>query len=132
ESDAEHAYRLILDEVPNIISNPGSAVQTALRASVPVFLTPSIGAHPQLRWTVERTANALVVTAFNDGPAHERLANLSITANGQPLVSGAAAYVLSHGKRTWTFANAPADATAIDVVSEGVAGPVRAHASVTH
>jgi fimbrial chaperone protein len=125
---SEKSFRVILDEVPNRAAPPASGVESALRVLVPVFLTPSTSAKPKLRWTAAQTGAGLVVTAFNDGEAHEHLMALKISSGGKQIGGDLEGYVLSHGKRSWTLAST--DAASIDVSSEGALGPVKGSATI--
>jgi fimbrial chaperone protein len=129
----ERAFRLVLDEIPNRAAPGGAGVQTAIRAMVPVFLSPSLGARPKLRWTAARSPAGLMLTAFNDGDVHERVLGLKAAADGQPIVvqPGASGYVLGHSKRTWTLTGAPATSQTITASGDGAYGAIQVHVPIS-
>lgn len=126
----ETAFRLILDEVPNPAAPNGAGVQTAVRALVPVFVTPSGKSRPKLRWTAVRSAQGIRLTAFNDGDTYDRLLDMSVSAAGQPVNGAVEGYVLSRGSRSWLLPATPA-ATSLKVSGEGEFGAVTADVPVT-
>lgn len=132
--DSERAFRLFIDEIPDSAGAAGADVQVALRLLIPVFLTPSTGAEPNLQWTAQNTSDGLIVTALNDGPAHERLATIEMSADATPLGAGATdslgGYVLSQATRTWSFPNAPAGATSVIVTGQGAGGAIEANVPI--
>lgn len=83
-ADREHAYRLIVTEVPP--PRPAAmGVQIAVRFSLPVFLGPR-SARPSPRWHVEHQAGALKARLVNNGNAHLHIRRLTmIDGQGEPL-----------------------------------------------
>ena len=122
EIATERTYRLILDEIPGERAG-GVGVQTALRALVPVFITPSANSRPRLRWTAVRSGNNVNLTVQNSGDSRERLVNARVTAGGTDLGSRPEGYVLSGASRTWVLP-APAGAASVRVTGEGEYGAV--------
>lgn len=132
EARAERAFRLILDELPPQPSANATGVQTAIRALVPVFVTPSTASRPSLSWSAARSGDQLVVTAVNQGDARDRLINLSVAGDGQALNPYALdGYVLAGGSRSWTLPPGSAQAGAITISAEGEYGTVEANVPVT-
>ncbi|RJF85791.1 molecular chaperone [Sphingomonas cavernae] len=121
----ETAFRLILDEIRPQRAEGGAGVQAALRALVPVFVTPSTQSRPKLRWTAARSGQNVLLTAHNDGDARDRLVNLNVTAGGKAVGDPLEGYVLSRARRSWTLAAVPA-ATSLRVAAEGDYGAVQA------
>ena len=122
EVATERTYRLILDEIPGERSG-GVGVQTALRALVPIFVTPSANSRPRLRWSAARSGGDVSLTAHNDGQSRERLVNAHVTAGGTDLGARPEGYVLSGASRTWVLP-APAGAASVRVTGEGEYGAV--------
>ncbi|KQW82298.1 fimbrial biogenesis chaperone [Brevundimonas sp. Root1279] len=132
EAPTERAFRLILDELPPEPNANATGVQTAIRALVPVFVTPSTAARPNLSWSAIRSGDQLVVTAANRGDSRDRLINLSVAADGQALNPYALdGYVLAGGSRSWTLPAGSAQAGAITISAEGEYGTVEANVPVT-
>ncbi|GAA0644192.1 fimbrial biogenesis chaperone [Brevundimonas lenta] len=132
DSPRERAFRLILDEIPPQQEASATGVQTAIRALVPVFVTPSTASRPSLRWTAVRSGDGVVLTAINDGDTRERLIDLQVTVNGQPVVDAPLeGYVLSGGSRAWTLTSGAAQAASLAVSAEGEYGTVQANVPVT-
>jgi fimbrial chaperone protein len=127
----ERAFRLIIDEVPNAAVRPSTGLQTTLRILSPVFLAPSTESRPRMSWSAARSANGVVLTARNDGDAHERLSEIKVSAGGQVVAEGPAfgGYVLAKSSRTWTL---PANVAGEAVVSgAGAFGPIDERVAVT-
>lgn len=123
---SEAAFRLILDEIPVQHAGDGAGVQTALRALVPVFVTPSTQSRPSLRWTAARDGADLILTAQNDGDTRDRLLNVKVSAGGRAIGNAPLeGYVLSRSSRTWRLPGATA-VTSVTVEGEGDFGEVRA------
>ena len=127
----EHAYRLILDELPVERPEGGAGVQAALRALVPVFITPSLQSRPRLTWTAARTAEGLRLTIRNEGDTRELLINSRVMAGGTELAGGPRGYVLAGGTRNWTLPAPPAGATSLRITSEGEFGAVEVDVPIT-
>ena len=131
EIDGERAYRLILDELPVERPEGGAGVQAALRALVPVFITPSLNSRPRLSWSAVRSGEGLRLTARNQGDTRERLINSRVTVSGNDLGGAPQGYVLSGGLRTWVLPAAPAGATSLRITSEGEFGAVEVDVPIT-
>ena len=130
EVRAERTYRLILDEIPGEHRTPGAGVDTALRALLPIFVTPSLQSRPRLRWSATRAGDTVRLTARNEGDARERLVNAQVSAGGTALTTGPEGYVLSGSARTWTLA-APPGATSLRISGEGEYGTVEVDVPIT-
>ena len=111
----EEAYRLFIDELPEPASGQASAVNIALRYSIPVFFTVPGGAAPRLSWELQRRTNKPVIVASNAGDRRIRLAKLKVT-DGKGIVAnfgeGLAGYVLSHASMNFAV---PANAKGFGV-----------------
>ena len=124
----EAAFRLILDEVPDIKAKDGQSIRTTIEMLIPVFLTASAQSQPQLSWKMVKTANGLQVVARNDGATRERLMNVAFVQAGKPVSDPTEGYVLSHSERTWIVP--AATGAGLDVSGDGSLGPVKAHVAV--
>lgn len=125
----EKAYRVILDEIPNPQEVNGAAVHQSIRALVPVFITSSTSARPNLKWSATRSGDGVVLTAANEGAMRERLIDLTLSANGAAVGPPMEGYVLSHASRSWTV-TAPAAVTSLSASAEGGFGTVKADVPV--
>lgn len=132
DAPKERAFRLIIDEIPPAPEEASMGVQTAIRALVPVFVTPSLDSRPRLRWTATRSGEQVILTALNDGDSRERLMSLQVKAGGQPVNNTPLdGYVLSGGQRSWTLDGAGTEAGSLAVSAEGEYGTVEANVPVT-
>jgi fimbrial chaperone protein len=127
----EKAYRLILDEVASEKTINGAGVHTTIRALVPVFITPSLAARPNLRWSATRSNGAVVLAASNEGATRERLINLKVTAGGVAAPDTLEGYVLSHQTRSWALPSIAPTATSLSTAAEGGYGTVQANVPVS-
>jgi len=106
-------------------------VQTAIRALVPVFVTPSTESRPNLRWSAQRSGGELILTAENGGDTRERLINVKVSDGTRALTTvPLEGYVLSRSSRTWRIPAAPTGATSVTIEGEGDFGEVRAAAPI--
>jgi fimbrial chaperone protein len=110
----EEAYRLLVDELPAPVGSQNTAVNIALRYSIPVFFTAP-GVTPKLSWELKQVAGKPVIAVSNAGDRRIRLAKLKFidgkggTAN---FGEGLAGYVLGHSTRHWAV---PANAKGFGV-----------------
>lgn len=125
----EQAFRLILDEIPPSTPKQVTGVKTAIRALVPVFITPSTSAKPALTWSAVRSADGVVLTARNSGDTRERLTGLSVTDGQAPVADDLSGYILSGAERSWTIKTAATGS--LKIAAEGDYGSVTANVSVT-
>ncbi|KMZ12400.1 Sigma-fimbriae chaperone protein [Candidatus Burkholderia humilis] len=104
---AEHAYRLIIDELPPEGSAAGTAVQFRFRYSVSLFVSPSADVTPpELAWSVVEKRGSPYLRVVNRGAVHARLSDVTITSGTTPLpvASGLLGYVLPGHTRSWSLA----------------------------
>jgi fimbrial chaperone protein len=100
----EEAYRLFIDELPESATGQASAVNIALRYSIPVFFTVGGGAPPKLSWELQQRANKLVIVASNAGDRRIRLSKLKVTDRKGGVANfgdGLAGYVLGHASMSF-------------------------------
>ncbi len=123
----ERAFRLVIDQLPRQASTNGAGVQAAIRALVPVFLSPSLDARPSLSWQARRQGANMVLTATNSGAVHDRLLDLAVSVGGQPVTPvPLEGYILSGASRSWVIVGVPASAGSVKVTGEGDWAPVEA------
>lgn len=103
--DRQLAYRVIVDEVPNL-DPERRGMQFVLRYSLPVFVQPG-GEHPlrhDLQANVETAADgSLVLAVHNRGNSYAQLADLALGTLERPQVfqPGLVGYVLSGQTMRW-------------------------------
>lgn len=107
----EHAYRIIIDEVPQAAGNAGEptiGINFQMRYSVPLFVNgagltsrqdavnkDTVLARPALSYRVTQGKNGSQLEVTNTGTVHARLSGLSSTA-GSSVIEGLVGYVLPH------------------------------------
>jgi fimbrial chaperone protein len=99
----EEAYRLLVDELPAPGGPLNTAVNIALRYSIPVFFTAP-GTPPKLSWELKQAANKPVIAVSNAGDRRIRLAKLKFTDSKGGTANfgeGLAGYVLGHSTRVF-------------------------------
>lgn len=108
DNDGEHAYRLLIDELPQGPATGGGAVSASLsvqmRYSIPLFTYG--GAHsviPHLSARVDMADGKRWLTVTNDGTGHARLTDLRVHGNaGNFMVkAGLIGYVLPGATMRW-------------------------------
>lgn len=128
-ADREHAYRLLVDELPASDDAASPGLQFLLRYSVPVFLLPE-GAVPVAGQSGERPPTDLsrlsggfrrgddgrfVLSLRNDGARRVRISQLThVAGDGTRTVlePGLLGYALAGRQMQWTLSLPPAAATA--------------------
>jgi fimbrial chaperone protein len=106
ELTGEMTYRINLQELPAVALSNASAVQVALRVSLPVFIQMQKGiAVPKMVWHVEHAADKnLIVNLRNQGNAHIQITDLALYAPGVelPIASDTvSSYVLAGQSHQW-------------------------------
>jgi fimbrial chaperone protein len=127
DPERERAWRLVLDELPDA-GAPAAGDDLPVRALTPVFLAPPGAAPARLRWSAHRIPGGLVLTAANDGGLHERLQDMTVTADDGRRLNGEAplaGYVLAGSSRSWRLPGAER-VEGLRVTAGGEAGPVQA------
>lgn len=128
----EETYRLIVDEIPQPLAAGKTAVNLAFRYSVPVFFTPQNGGKADLKWSTERRAGKLYVSATNTGNRHVRVSDLRVgDASGKSnvLAKGLAGYVLARSSMSWVAPNAVQKVDkSLLIMALGDQGPINAQA----
>lgn len=128
DAGSEHAYRIILDEIPlpeamAQSAEDSKAVKFQMRYSVPLFSygqglwlkpdaklkrAPDSAGQPQLRWRVVSSSGRQFLEIGNNGPVHARLTEAAFIRPGQSTVisDGLLGYVLAHSVMRWPLPNA--------------------------
>jgi len=99
----EESYRLLIDELPAAGGAQGSAVNIALRYSIPVFFMVP-GTAPKLSWELQQRASKPMIAVSNAGDRRIRLSKLKFTDGKGGTANfgdGLAGYVLGHSTRVW-------------------------------
>lgn len=94
---AEHAYRLLVDELPDPRAQRSGTVALVVRYSVPIFFSAPAAA-PRLAWTVRSQGDRVTATARNDGGRRVRLSGMRLRDSRGRTISfgdGLAGYVLA-------------------------------------
>lgn len=99
-AEVETSYRLFIDELPSSPVNPG-LVQTLLRLSLPVFLSPDVATEASLNAELLRNANGTAeIGLTNDGNVHVQILSYKIVGkNGSILAQQNVSQYLLPGKR---------------------------------
>jgi fimbrial chaperone protein len=101
----EEAYRLLIDELPEVSQRPRT-VNFVVRHALPLFFDAPGSSAPESRWRVTQKGRAVSLTATNAGDRRIRLASVRI-GGGAKTVSfgpGLAGYALGHSAMSWTTA----------------------------
>jgi len=127
----EESYRLLIDELPAPNGSQGTAVNIALRYSIPVFFTVP-GTPPKLSWELQQRAKQPAIAVSNAGDRRIRLARLKFADGKGGTASfgeGLAGYVLGHSTRVWAV---PANAKGfgagglVSMSAQSDVGPIEA------
>jgi fimbrial chaperone protein len=99
----EEAYRLLIDELPELSQRPRT-VNFVVRHALPLFFAAPGRSASQVTWLVTQKGRVLSLTAVNAGDRRVRLASLRIAggSNTVSFGSGLAGYALSHSVMSWT------------------------------
>jgi fimbrial chaperone protein len=103
DETVEHAYRLILAEVPKPMAEGFTGLRTVVRVSLPIFVTP-VACIAKLSWEAKRGADGvLTLTASNQGTAHIQIKHLELVADqhGKPVAESLNEYLLPGQKHDW-------------------------------
>jgi fimbrial chaperone protein len=100
--DAESAYRVFIDELP---VRADSGIKTALRLSMPAFVSPLFGKPAKVSWLwSDDGRGGSYVTVINSGGQHAMVADVKIktqTGRAVTLPADGSAYILSGAARRW-------------------------------
>jgi len=102
----EHAYRLLVSELPDPMARASQGIRILLQFSVPVFQESARQSQAHLVWGAMQRSGGLVITARNSGGRHVKLSNLAVAAqDGQPatMAPKTFAYILAGASHSWTL-----------------------------
>jgi fimbrial chaperone protein len=101
----EEAYRLLIDELPEV-SHRTRTINFVVRHALPLFFDAPGSSALEAAWRVTQKGRAVSLTATNAGDRRIRLASIRI-GGGAKTVSfgpGLAGYALGHSAMSWTAA----------------------------
>jgi fimbrial chaperone protein len=102
----EEAYRLLIDELPELSQRPRT-VNFVVRHALPLFFDAPGSSAPQAGWRVTQRGRAVALTATNAGDRRIRLASIKIGDSAGKSISfgsGLVGYALGHSAMSWTTA----------------------------
>jgi fimbrial chaperone protein len=133
----EEAYRLLVDELPDVEQSKAATIKILVRHSIPVFFAAPERRASSVAWSVRKRGNQLVVSAQNSGEARLRVSALSIRDSGGRTVSfgnGLVGYVLGGSTIHWSAPVSQsgfATSGAATISGHGNDAPINATTSVT-
>lgn len=131
----EQAFRVFVDQVPNLENQRSGTVALVTRHSIPVFVMPADAPPPKVDFTVSSRNGRLVISATNQGGRRLRLAQVAVTLPGGKKVSfgnGLMGYSLAGGTMSWQSPTgghsvAPGQKVSISAMSD--LGPINVQAN---
>ncbi|WP_212525948.1 molecular chaperone [Actibacterium sp. MT2.3-13A] len=99
----EEAYRVFINEIPNLSENRAGTVSFVTRLRLPLFFVAPGSSVADVKWSVVRRQGATYLIGQNAGAGHLRVADLRLTRDGQTVFSraGLAGYVLGRSTMQW-------------------------------
>jgi fimbrial chaperone protein len=127
----EESYRVLVDEIPDTITDRANTVRFAFRYSIPVFFSNATAPAANVSWSMAVSGRNTILTASNSGGRRVRLANLKvIDGNGTALVQrpGLFGYALGKSVTAWTLpaAGKVAPRGPLKLVAESETGAINA------
>jgi fimbrial chaperone protein len=131
----EEAYRLMVDQLPDVSRPKTGTVQLLLRHSIPVFFVPPEADAPRLTWSVRSQSGRITVTVKNEGGRRVQISGLRVKdASGKTASfgDGLVGYVLAGSTMSWTR-SAPRGfgGKSASIIAKSDTGPINAGAAVT-
>jgi fimbrial chaperone protein len=111
----ELAYRVFLQEIPQVVKAEVNTLNMALRVGIPLFVAPLQPAIGKLEWLAQAQADGkLHVEAVNNGNAHVQVTGFEVSLSGRPerIPVNQMKYVLPGSRSSWTV-DLPADMQAV-------------------
>jgi fimbrial chaperone protein len=101
----EEAYRLLIDELPEVSRSPRT-VNFVVRHVLPLFFDAPGSSEHEASWRVTQKGHVVSLTATNAGDRRIRLASVNIGAGAKSISfgPGLAGYALGHSSMSWTAA----------------------------
>jgi fimbrial chaperone protein len=105
EVEAEEAYRLVIDQLPQDDGGGRSIVSILIRQVLPVFFEPAERGSPEIDWSLVRTARGWALRARNAGGRRLRIAKVVLAGHGPAIAMGGGllGYALAHSDMSWTL-----------------------------
>ena len=131
----EEAYRLFVDQLPDLSRQKTGTVQLLLRHSIPVFFVPQDASPPKLNWSVKSQGGRITVTATNEGGRRVQISRLAVRdarGNTASFGDGLVGYALAGSTMSWTR-SAPRGfgGGSASITAASDSGPIDAKASIT-
>ncbi|MBO9707627.1 MAG: molecular chaperone [Caulobacter sp.] len=125
--EKQEAYRLIVDELPPTVSQPGRQVTLLMRHSIPLFFaaTPD---KARVTWRLAPSGAVETLSVTNTGGRHLRVSNLRvISGSGQVLAErkGLVGYALPGSTMAWPLDAFP-PSTGLHLTADTDIGPLDA------
>lgn len=127
-ADAEEAYRVLVDEIPDAGAQRPGEVLLVMRQSLPVFFNDGAPPKPDLSWRVEPGTAGGRLVAQNVGGRRVRISELQVRDRTGAVVyalPGLAGYVLAGASHAWRLP-AGDDVRAATVTADTDQGPIDA------
>lgn len=105
-TEAEEAYRVLVDEIPDLVDERPGEVLLVVRQSLPVFFNDRPATKPDLSWGVEAGGGGVRLVAHNAGGRRLRISALTLhDRSGAVLyeLPGLAGYVLAGSSLAWAL-----------------------------
>jgi fimbrial chaperone protein len=107
QGNEELHYRMLLDEIPGVAGRPGQ-LSFAMRASIPMIVTPQKPSIAKLEWRASRGEDDdVLLTVTNSGQVYDRVLTLTATLPNGVIVNavprGTNPYVLPGAQRHWAI-----------------------------
>jgi fimbrial chaperone protein len=101
----EEAYRLLIDELPEVSRGPRT-VNFVVRHSLPLFFDAQGSSKPEAAWRVTQKGRTVSLSVTNAGDRRIRLASVKISSGAKSVSfgPGLAGYALGHSAMSWTAA----------------------------
>jgi fimbrial chaperone protein len=132
----EEAYRLIVDELPQSVGEPGKTISFVLRYSIPVFFSALDTGKTNLTWSVEARGKQTTLVVANTSNKHARITDLAMTLESGKKATfggGLIGYVLANSTARFTLKQGLKGAAAGDTImiaAQNNDEPIKAAAKV--
>lgn len=103
----EEAYRVIVDQIPDLSRQRAGTVAFTTQMRIPVFFVGGGARIPDVAWSLRNSGNALMLVAQNRGDTRLRVADLRLAGgSGSVRRDGLVGYVLGGSTMQWPLAPA--------------------------
>ena len=127
----EEAYRVFVDEVPDLSRNRAGTVAFVTRLRIPVFFVAADARLPDVRWSLTRDSGGATLVAQNTGDVRLRLADLQLVQGGGTVTShpGLFGYVLGGASMRFPLATSRIQNGPLSLHASTSRGPLNAAVS---